>query len=519
MDKWNLLKRAEEATGLLKKINAELLGGPSSLLQAIMMFCVIAWFSVHASAQRPIDGPVEWSAIIHSNSHVSMEVEFNADEFNAWAVKWRDEITPAIEGIISQSTSGRDVSLVLTFSTPNSLRCVVSARPPLPNSALQLVEQQVLSTPAPRKTAGTYTMEFLARVHGGCLDPSARFSPLRPSGVEMNVPGYETADTPARIILLKRWARENVLPKIGRICRRVDPKFEGVRALGEKLVTLEPTSGVNVEQLSDSNSAYWHATLEMAGGNQLVLAARIHLLAAAGRFDAARRWLRIVQPFSTEKASDWYLRYLDQLLSIFYEEVESRIQRGISVFDHGDFERALSKFEDILSEYPRSGWARHEWLLTKRTLDKDFSEENILRYDSLAGQVFECDPLFYTSLHARTGRQAYCIFRRMELGELLPDTTIGFTEKLLSLADITLDIEEHVFAGHLYWLLFTHTNLEDDVRKDCLNRFVYCMRELGIEGIEENFVGDFDQSSQDIERKLRRRMVEHPTYKAMSRPE
>jgi tetratricopeptide (TPR) repeat protein len=494
-----------------------------SFLYAIGMVCLLAVWISEALPETADGTPSELSVVFHSNPLVTPNVIFDTIEFNPWFEMWRSVTISAIEKVVTGDSIGRDISISLVISTSEPIRIHLSSRPPLVDSVLETIEHLVRENLPPHTLVGTLALENLVKVHGGCLDEFAEFIPPRLSSIEMIVPGFDTASMSQKVALLKRWARTDVLPTIGRICSLVDTKFEGVRAFGHSLEEIRYDSEVNVAQLLDSNFAYWRATLEMARGDQLVLAGRVFLLIASGHFDRSRRWLNVAKCFSMEGPAGWYLSRLDELLTKFYTELDHRMQSGIAAYDRGHYQEAMEIYEDVLSDFPHSAWPLHEWLLTKLSMDPSMfiAEGNLAFSDSLRNQVFECDP-FFKPLWFRTGRESYFGFRRMELAELLQDTTIDLTEKLLKHADIALDLGQYAFAGHLYWLLLVHSVPEGDTARDVLNRFVYCMRKLHIknwEVIETNFLGDFDQSTAEIDRELRRRMEEHPAYKSMAVPE
>jgi tetratricopeptide (TPR) repeat protein len=263
---------------------------------------------------------------------------------------------------------------------------------------------------------------------------------------------------------------------------------------------------------SDSSWTYWRAVMEMAPGDMLIVAGKTFLLLAEGNFDQAKNLLRIARPFSRSEIPEWYFDVVEQLLSSFYSEMSDLMYEGIAAYDSGSFRSAQEIFERILEDYPNSAWARHELALTNHAINAKPDTVNVKL-------VHKCDPFFGINMISTTGKEFYLTLRRLELKEALDSDSLEIKEKLLTWADIALDLEQYAFAGQIYWLMLTHVNRTDDEQTDFLNRFIYCMRKLGIREAESNFVQDFDSACQSLDSLLLNRMINNPAYKMMAKPE
>jgi hypothetical protein len=142
----------------------------------------------------------------------------------------------------------------------------------------------------------------VAEVNGGDPDKDKPLSPPLPTLQERRSTEFRAASTPAKLAIMKRWARFEAIPLMAQMASDAEPKYQGVRNLGTALKGISLEGPIDVEALTDKNPDYWRAMLEMAHGIPLVPAVRVALHAANGEIDAARRIARTLAPFDRHES-------------------------------------------------------------------------------------------------------------------------------------------------------------------------------------------------------------------------
>ncbi len=323
---------------------------------------------------------------------------------------------------------------------------------------------------------------------------------------------YQKAALPEKIRLLRKWCREQVIPLLAGAASQVEPKFEGVRMFGEQILRLGWDETVNVEKLTFHNPDYWRATMEMAKGDPAIAGCQIALFAANGELGKASRLIEFLpQTAGQEHLAPLLTARLNGRIEGIEAATAKRIEEGIRLFDQGRCEKAGAVFEDILKENPTSAWATHELLLTRMAMTR--SGEVAEDYEAM---VYGLDPLYATApIHVDTGERLYRGLLHMSMRELFEDES-RWNEDFLKYTQIVFDLAEYGYAGLLYWEIFTGVSPGDDA---ALAHFLYCLEQLGVPQIKENFKPEFSAGFDQIERDRRQRMEEHPAYQAMQKKE
>ena len=194
---------------------------------------------------------------------------------------------------------------------------------PRPDAALSRKKRRPWSTrfragKAPQSKLVDFSFQIVAKINGGHREgprSSARARDARGSPSH----GVQRATTAGQLALLRRWAREEALPILAATANGVDEKFGGVRGLGKTLDGLDTSKPLDVEKLTDHNSDYWQAMLEMIPGEPFIPMVRIALDVSNGEIDKARRLAEVAGAFDANKSgASRLLGEFRALMSLFY---------------------------------------------------------------------------------------------------------------------------------------------------------------------------------------------------------
>jgi hypothetical protein len=306
---------------------------------------------------------------------------------------------------------------------------------------------------------------------------------------ERRMAEFRTASTPAKLAILKRWARSEAIPRMAQLASEVDPKYVGVRNLGKALKGVKPEGPIDEAALSDRNPDYWRAMLEMAPGMPLTPAVRIALHTANGEIDAARRIARTLAPFDQHKSPySTLIAEFTAMADPFSKEVDARIKKGIGLNDAGKFAQAITIYEGVLKDYPGSAWAhfeRHQSLLMQSMkTNKDAPDWAVARK-----AILQADPLYGSMAEAGSEDELYDLLLRKESEGLFKDKAKGVSD-LLRLADISVDLGQYGFAAMIYWSLMTNVEPAEYRNRDLIEASLYCFERLGAKELKKNFKGD-----------------------------
>ncbi len=310
---------------------------------------------------------------------------------------------------------------------------------------------------------------------------------------------------------LASWAKREVLPAIGHAMAGVDDRFEGVLAFAEILRNTDPVDDIDVEALTDSSSTYWRARLEMALEDPSIVGARVFLHLSRGEIDLAKRVLVVVNPSACKPClASEYLVELQTLLAVYSDGLSTMISLGIDEFDRGELQAAIDRFSKITDIAPRCARAWHEYYLAYGTKHGDI---NAL-HDEYVARVYGSDPLFPIGMVVSTGEEAFRLGRRIRSQELFADPD-SFAAHVLEYGDIALDLGAMGQAAELYWEALPFQSEETGWR--AIDGLLYCLEQLGVRDLHENFRGDHEERLRRVEASRRSRMESSIMYQAMEK--
>ncbi len=477
-----------------------------------LTFAVVASALLIFSTTSRAKNIVDWKIQLLTHDLIA-EVNFDKDEFRSWA----KELTRTIEDLLADDKTNRDVVIQVTLHKDKDTSTEISARPAYTEIERSTFTAGLVKMKCPRAYFTDYSLLCILQINEGCQDPDLRFSPPVLTPVEKNKRKFSSASLEDQNKVMQDWARSEVIPILGTVAANVGQEFEGVRAIGRMLLSTDFRKEQNVRELTEQNSHYRRAMVEMAVGDQLIPAARIFMHTANAEFDIARRYLFAIRPFSGPNTLARY--FLDELawrFSAFYGALEDEITKGIDLHDKGSYKHAVSHYEKILSTYPKSAWANYELYYSRLLLKA--ADDTQTQYDWAKARaiVYACDPLYSVAVEAGTGKEGYLLFRRKEIDTLFKSQD-ALKPDLLRYADISLDLGEYGFASQLYWLILNSFSQEECNGRNILAHYLYCLDKLGDKLIIKNFKGDFKTEFQAIEQQRNRLMRESDIYNVFSK--
>ncbi|OFY87562.1 MAG: hypothetical protein A3F72_21015 [Bacteroidetes bacterium RIFCSPLOWO2_12_FULL_35_15] len=323
---------------------------------------------------------------------------------------------------------------------------------------------------------------------------------------------YENADLKKKYELNKVWAAKIVLPVLSAYETMVDEKFTGVKNFGKLVTNTNFDQNQNSSKLTSNNPDFWRANLEMSIGNQLIPITKIFVLISQGEFDHANKYLEMVQLFSSKSISNDYLKELSRRISSFNKQLNSEIEKGIVQHDKANYDKAISVYNSILDIYPNSAWANYELFYSQNALDLKngkIKAGDRTDWDNAKIKIFKCNPLYNMDVRASNGREGYLLFRRQEISGLFK-TKEEQLKDVFKYADIAMDLGVYDFAAQLFWFSTTF----DKGNEKALFKFLFCVEQLGVTNLKNEFKGDFEKEFKKIEEKKTKEMKESKIYKS-----
>ncbi len=315
--------------------------------------------------------------------------------------------------------------------------------------------------------------------------------------------------------LFREWAKDQAIPVLAE-ASHADPKFEGVVKLGKTLSSLDLKGPIDVAALTERNSDFWRATLEMNPGIPFTPMVRIALHCMTGELDQARRIADIASPFAAkESAQSRLLGEFRELHAEFSKGFEARVDTGIALHDKGDFAGAIKVYEGVLREFPKSAWTNYELFHTRRTIllsKKETADGAHASWPAARKAILAADPLYPTLALASGKDEMYDLIRRMKIHTIFKDKSKHASD-MLEYADIARDLGQDGYAAMIYWYGLARFRPADQAGRELLEDFLYSLERLGVKDIKENFKGDHAAVFAKIDSKRRREKDESPVSK------
>jgi len=327
---------------------------------------------------------------------------------------------------------------------------------------------------------------------------------------------YKNGDLGAKLALNKDYAINEALPVLAAYQTIVDDKFAGVKNFGNLISKTNFNQILDIDKLTSNNKNYWRGYMEMESGNLLIPITKIFTFISQGEFDYAVKYIEVLNNFSKDNIPKIYLNNLNYRLMLFNETLNNEIQKGISFHDKGEFDKAISIYDEILRIYPNSSWALYEKYYSKNA--KDLSENKIKigdrkDWDTSKVDIYKHNPLYNMDIRASNGVEGYLLFRRMEIKELFKNKE-NYLKDIFTYAKIARDLKVYDFSAHLFWLSYTYDSKN---QKEALNNYLYCIDKLGEKELKANFKGDFEKIFKKIDDEMQNEMKTSEIYKSFDK--
>jgi tetratricopeptide (TPR) repeat protein len=436
-------------------------------------------------------------------------------------VDWVKPVLNALESQFQNEPARRTIVVQVTLHPDRQADVLVAGKPALTAAERASVLKVADAARSPRSRVVDCSFRIRAKTGGGYADEKAPLEPPIETPDEHRFALFRAAGTAEKLAIMRRWARTEALPVLGATAARADAKFEGVRRLGKAIADLKPDAPIDVAALTDRNPTYWRAMIEMTPGNPLVPAARVALLTANGEIDQAVRYAEMSTFFDSGKSG--YSRLLGEfkIMSRDYsQDLEARVKKGIALHDKARYQEALEMYNGVLKDAPGSAWARYEQFHTLRTLALERGNgvaPPVTSWALTREKILACDPLYQTMAEASGAIEMYQLVRRMQIGELFKKDGKA-ADDIVEYADIALDLEVYGFAGMLYWNAVSMTKRDENGVSDLVESFLYCLEQLGVKDLKENFNGDHAALFARIKARHQKLMEENPAFKAGAKP-
>lgn len=482
-----------------------------------LFVCAVAFpslFLLHARAEdEPGAETVKPQLKILTEMDVA-EHTIDGESFGTWGRAGIDEL----KRLFRPEKQPRDVVVQIVLHKKGEPDAAVAGRPALAEGEAKKLIAALKLDRAPHAKVVDFAFRIEMKINGGHPNQELPLTPPLDAPDEARLARFQKADTAERLTLLKQWAAEEALPTLAATAEGAEAKFEGVRNLGQTIAALDATKPLNVEKLTDHNADYWRALAEMVPGQPLVPATKIALHVAAGELDKARRLADVTSLFDARQSvASHILGDLRVMLNLFYKDVDDAIRLGVAAHDQQRYDEALKTYDQVLKDFPGSAWAHYERFQTRRmmALTKGLALPDA-DWPKAAHTIYSLDPLYGFGAEARSGTDAYLLFRRMALNELFKDQA-KLREDLIRYADIALDLEQYAFAAHLYWNAVTSIDPKFYGQRNLVEHFLYCLERLGVKDLKENFRGDHPAEFAKIAAERKKLMEESPLYQKMKK--
>jgi tetratricopeptide (TPR) repeat protein len=467
-------------------------------------------------AEAPAAKRVDVSLHILTELNI-FQLAIDTDPFVAWV----KPLIAAVESRFGNESRRRTVVIQATLHLDRPAELAVAGQPAPSDAEIKDLLRAADAQAAPRTKVVDCSFRLVAKINGGHPDEKLALTPRLETPDERRFAKFQAASTPEKLTLMRQWARTEALPILAAAASGADARFRGVRDLGKAIGKLDPKSPVDVAALTDRDRSYWRAMLEMAPGDPMVPTVRVALHVANGEIDQGRRYAKVISLFDAQKsAPSRLLGEIRAMMGFFYKDVEARIGQGIVLNDKGRFDEALSVYDGVLKDYPGSAWANYERFqtqMTRATKDRKPLDQIIAGWPKAREAILTCDPLYEMLAHAEGAEETYRLVLRLEINSLFKDRDKAGKD-LVRYADIARDLEAHGLAAMLYWDILTAVKPEEYGRRALLEDFLYCLEQLGVKDLKENFRGDHAAAFARIKAERQKRVEAGPGADPESKP-
>jgi hypothetical protein len=439
-----------------------------------------------------------------------MTPNLDIDGFGDWFQGAKEALDPIFAGADQPK---RGVGVLVTFHAQGAVTIGVTAKPKLDEGQRQAILKGLQSVKPYNTKHYDFSMLLWVEVNGGEVLSLEGMEPELEFPQEQKHAAYQAMDLKGKVLAFQQFAREELIPVAAYHEGIVDPKFAGVKAVGQLLEKGKYLGG-KVEAMTSENFDYWRATVEMQQGIQLIPFTKMAMLIAEGQFGWAERYFLLIKLFSDKSSLPaLYREELEFLFDGFGTELQQQVNAGIALHDDGKYAEAIAHYQSLLQVCPKSAWVKYELYFSKDAQSVKAGAEPGEGWAAAKQGVYACDPLYPMDAKASSGREGYLLSKRMQLGELFKKQG-QLKQDLVAYADIAMTLGEYGYAAQLYWLFNLHFSKSDYQNRNIIAYFLYCLDKLGVDGMEENFEGNFEKEFKKIDDQRQKEMESNAMYKS-----
>lgn len=360
------------------------------------------------------------------------------------------------------------------------------------------------------------TMMTLVKINGGSDKKGTPFIPALRFPKQTEKEKFSQMSFPQQYDALLDWAQEGAIPILARLGSNAAPKYGGVKSVCRLMAGTDFQGNTDVVAITDSNYYYWRGMMEMEKNDQLITISKVMMHVANGDLDLASRYLSLIKLFSDSKTSAYYFATeLSWRLDKFYESLEAQLLKGMGFQDGREMDKAIEHYQKILSVFPKSAAVQYELFYTETDREKLRGDtENYWKlWNTYKTKIYSADPLYFTDISARTGREGYELVKRAELTKLFQDPKQA-EKDLVKYADIALALKSYSLAAFLYWNCISHFPKDAFEGRNLLKEYLYCLIQMGNERVVLNFRKDMILEARKVEEEQKELMKKNPFYQS-----
>lgn len=431
-------------------------------------------------------------------------------------VEWVQIINEDIKTECAKVNGNKDLVVSITFHSDKDATVEFFSLPKIKPSIIKGLQEKIASRKFPRTEFNEYSLLIVGKINEGSQS-EGDFTPALVLPYDRKINAFKKLTLVDKQRDIVYWMRKDILPILARLETNVDTAYTGVLSVGN---TVKEGNFLQeaTETVTDKNSDYWRATMEMSRGNQLIPFTKACMFIANGEFDKAQRLLYVLRFFYEKTTLPSKLdQEISDKLNLYMNELGEEIEKGIDLHDAAKYKDAIKLYKKLLKEFPKSAWLNYELYFSTAAASGDLNVEGG-EWKNAKKIIYDCDPMYPLNAQAKSGKEGYRLFRRQEINGLFSSKD-ELRSDFIKYADIALDLENYGFAAQIYWLALSHLAEEDYDGRDLLAYYLYCLDKLGDTETIDNFKDDYTVKFTKIEAERLDLMRNSIMFKAFAKEE
>ncbi len=440
----------------------------------------------------------------------------NIDDFSSY-LSWLEK---KVHQQLEKEKGDFEIIISMTLHKDKEATIHIAERGDSPKNIIKKIEKKISEKSPPRTSLVDFSFLSAFKINLGCKNDKETFNPTFIPYTEQQFFKFDELELIQKKEAFEKWILEEVIPVVAFHTAGVDPKFAGVKDVGD-LLQNKKFLNKNINTITHPETYYWRAVLEMNVGNQIIPFAKVCMHFANGEFDKGKRLYRLVSMFSNQKTLPAvYASELRRRIQSLDKSISKEIEKGIQFHDAEKYSEAVKHYEKLLEIIPNSAWLKYEHFYSSTVSIRYEEDKGYDAWIKVKDDIYASDPMYHMYIHGKTAKENYEMFLRLSIKELFSSKE-NLQKDIIKYADIALQLKNYGFAAQMYWLIFSSPYLSEDDYGDrnMLAYFLYCLEQLGEKEMITNFKGDYDKEFKIIEKYLKGQMENHPIYQASENKE